>query len=564
MLRDIKIMLKLTAVLFKGSSYTSGSKGNGLKKNGNKWLYPVLAICLLPMLASMVIMVVQGYGELSAIGKEFMIIRAYLNISVLLTLFMGFFYSLSVLFFATDNEFIAHLPLKPWQISGARFLNILIYEYIFEAFVFLPFAITYGVMDGAGVMFYIYSLIVAAVLPVVPVALMSIVVMFIMYACPFLKSRDRMNVLSTALMLIFMLVFYLPAVGEMSSSEDESVIPLFEMLAGESGGVGKTLGMIVPTLLLGLRAIHSSGHIMGLVYTVLTVAVAAAAFVLFELVSKLIYAKASSGITQATASRKKLSAAQLENGVKKSSAIKSLVIKEIRVLMRTPVYFMNCVLMTWIWPVFFCIGFVTAGSMEDLMEMVDRVSGYVDQFFPYILMGISMVNAFIVASSSPSASAISREGTEILLSKMLPVPYYTQLKAKLYSSCILCGAPSIVLFIALAVVLRCSILQVLAVVVVSAASFFYVACLGLLVDMGRPKLVWTNEEAAVKQNINSLIAMGLATPMTLVVCGGPLALSFVNHIAATVALAVLSVVVCWLMLQIIKVRADKCYDNIQM
>ncbi len=562
MFRDVKMMLRVAGVLYKGSSYAKGAENNGLKKNKNKWLYPLLVICFLPMLASMVMMVVAAYPELEQNGREELIIKSYLIISTVFTLFMGFFYSISVLFFATDKDALAHMPLKPWQICGARFVNILLNEYIFEAFVFVPFLITYGIMSRAGVLFYLYGLITFAVLPVIPVALLSILVMLIMRFVPFFKSKDRVNVLSLILTFVFMFTVYFPAMSKLDSISEDSAGGIFELLAGNSD-IARALGYIVPSLSFSQNAMLNTGSVMGLIWILLAVAVSLAGFGVFMLAARFMYERASGGIVEAAARHRRLSEKEFLTVTAKSSAVKALALREIRLVLRTPVYFMNCCLMTWVWPVFFCAGFFISGDAQAFEEITALLKVNIDSILPYVLAGVSFVTVFISSTSSPASTAVSREGAGVVFSKMIPVPYYDQLKAKLYASLIICGVPSSVVMGIFALVLGCGVLYSVIVMIIAAMAFVYTSTLGLLVDMGRPKLTWTDENAAVKQNVNSMLAFGLSIPLAAAVCG-PVLLALINPWLGTAAITVMSGFAIWAMFALLKMRANRCYENIQM
>lgn len=564
MLNDIKLMFRVAGVLFKGSSYTTGSS-NGLKKNSNKWLYPLLLLCMLPMLGSMVMLIVGSYDALAAVGKETLIIRTYLTISVVLTLFMGLFYALSILFLSTDNDALLHLPLKTWQICGARFINILIYEYLFEAFVYVPFFVTFGIMSKAGVLFYIYAIVLGALLPVLPVAIVSIIAMLMMRFLPFLKNRDRINVFSTIAVFVFMFAVYIPTMNEFGDiDEGENPALLFEMIAGESSSFTRILGYIVPSMLFTLRTLDTYATFQGLLWFVLSIVTSVLAFAVFMLAAKLMYEKASLGITQTSAKHRKLSEKQLETGSSKSSALKALIMKELRLLLRSPVAFMNCCLMTWIWPIFLLAGFFLSADMETFAEMRNTIGENIGDLLPFVLAGVVAITTFIASTSASTATSISREGSAIVFAKMLPVPYYTQLKAKLYSSFLICGIPGAFVMGVLAFVLNCGLLNSILILLVSGMTFMYVSGIGLLVDMGRPKLVWADENAAIKQNVNSFISFALSIPVIIIVCGLPVLVSVFSNVLGSIAVIAMSLLAVWAVLTVIKVRSDKCYDNIQM
>ena len=51
---------------------------------------------------------------------------------------------LTVFYYSNDIEMLLPLPLKPAQIISAKFLTVLITQYVMSSFILLPIFITYG------------------------------------------------------------------------------------------------------------------------------------------------------------------------------------------------------------------------------------------------------------------------------------------------------------------------------------------------------------------------------------------------------------------------------------
>ncbi len=564
--RDIKKMLKLALIMLKGASYSRGKKETGLKKNKNKALYILLPICFLPTLISMVSMIVMGYSELNAVGDATLIIKSYLTISAMLTLMLGFSYAVSILFFSTDSDLLAHLPIKSWQICGARFTVVLFYEYLFEGFVFIPMFITYGIMSGASVMFYIYSIIVGIMLPILPVALLSVLTMLLVRFIPFFKSKENMNYFTTILSIVIILALYIPFMNTMNT-ENESVAAMFYSIAGP-GSAADTLQYVLPTLTFAFNALSKHCELAGIIDILLFAFGNALGFVLFMLVAKLLYTDALQSVTEGAKSRKKLTSKEVSQRSVKSSAIKALTLKELRFLMRSPTYFMNCVISVVIFPIIFGIAFFFGAESEDMLgEIQSFFQSGIDEFIPIALIILSVITAFIGGTGSIASTAVSREGTQISFSKMIPVPYFTQLKAKLYSAIILSAAPFALLILAACLVIGVGIQNSVFFTITAFMAFTVTSEIGLLVDMGRPKLIWDNEQVAVKQNINGFLGMILAIPVVIIISLPSVLAFFLLHFNAfevCITNIAFSILTYRLLLVWIYKRADKCYDNIQI
>ena len=62
----------------------------------------------------------------------------------------------------------------------AKFLTVVVYEYLTELIMLFPILMVYGVKNGEGIGFYLMSAVVFLLVPVVPLIMASIIVMIIM------------------------------------------------------------------------------------------------------------------------------------------------------------------------------------------------------------------------------------------------------------------------------------------------------------------------------------------------------------------------------------------------
>ena len=79
-------------------------------------------------------------------------------------------------------------------------------------------------------------------------------------------------------------------------------------------------------------------------------------------------------------------------------------------------------------------------------------------------------------------------------------------------------------------------------------------------------LIWDNEQAAVKQNFNALIAIAFTMPVALVVIGLSIAVYILNlgSILSCAVHFVLAATAVALLMLMIKKGAEKCYNNIEI
>lgn len=215
-------------------------------------------------------------------------------------------------------------------------------------------------------------------------------------------------------------------------------------------------------------------------------------------IGQLVYTKGVVGVTESSAKRKGV--ADLGKQTVHVTAIFSYVKKEIRMLVRSPIAFMNCVLMNLIWPAFLVIMMLTSGSAESIRTFIRTMDG---GLAVAILVGLS---AFVSSSNAATSTAISREGKSLYVTKYIPFDMSKQLYAKVLSGYFI-SLIGIVIIVVVGIVLGMNIGVALAALLLSLIASLAIAIVGTLIDVAHPKLNWMNEQQAIKQNVNVLLHM---------------------------------------------------------
>jgi ABC-2 type transport system permease protein len=113
-----------------------------------------------------------------------------------------------------------------------------------------------------------------------------------------------------------------------------------------------------------------------------------------------------------------------------------------------------------------------------------------------------------------SATSISREGKNFYLSKIIPVDYTTQVKAKVYLSLIINLITVLIGYIISIFVYRLSVIEIVFFPIVLGLYSYGYALSTIRFDLKQPKLNWTTPNEAVKNNqratIPTLINMAIS------------------------------------------------------
>ncbi|MDA8441718.1 MAG: hypothetical protein M0Z55_05010, partial [Peptococcaceae bacterium] len=293
---------------------------------------------------------------------------------------------------------------------------------------------------------------------------------------------------------------------------------------------------IFPASKLGALGLINNGSLRGLGYICLFLVTTFVGFYLFLLLGNLLYYKGVNGVSVASSRRKELSGEQLSRQTMRSSVLKSYLVKELRILLRTPAYFINCILMNFLWPILLLIPILTQpktmGEMSRFTGLLqnEKISGIV----LVVAFGLML---FVSASNGIAATAISREGESISFDKYIPVSYETQIMAKVISGVLLGVVGMLAICSAGEVLLKLTWSLLGLICLTSLLAILFSNLVGLWIDLFNPKLHWSDEQKAVKQNMNLLVAMAIC-----VLFGGLTAYVIINlklsAVEASVALVV--------------------------
>lgn len=516
--------LLLTKILLKcgmGSMLPAGKKKRQII--GQWALYLLIAVCIVPLLVLLYQFGRAMYQTLSPLRLEYLAYDITLLLLSLTTLILSLPFAMSVLFLAKDIEYLLPMPLSPWQIAGAKLCTVLLYEYITTAAVGIPMLAGIGTAAHHGIAYFLFAALVLLALPILPVIYGCLLGVLILPLTTKLRRKEAVTTLFSILIILLasgagLLFSYF---GETLGSLDIAAI-----ITGNKQLLIQA-EYIFPNLLLAGRALKSTDPAMLLLY-VLT---AAAAILVFLLAGNRFYLKAVSGMNEVSQKREKLSAAEELRALKSSGIVKSCALREWKLLVRTPVYFLNCVLSAFLVPVILLVALIVPllGNMEELQKFLPQVSQLFQMFGTDQLSGVLMLTVFALTTlfctmNLSAATCISREGSNFIEMKYIPVPYKKQLQGKMLCAVSLSFAATLpytfLLVFAGAAILKTPVWLLLPALAINVFTVFTVSYFQLLGDLWKPKLSWTSEQAAVKQNFIAMLTMFGALVLCLLLALG--------------------------------------------
>lgn len=496
--------IALTRILLKNGTGQLSKRNKPLQR----FLVPLLLlVALLPLTFAIGNMVSMFYDALALIGQEGVILGLGLALASMVVFLFGIFYVITVFYFSQDVEHLLPLPLKPSQIVTAKFLTVLLYEYATLLLLLAPLLIVFGIKEEAGVLYWVYAVLIYAALPIVPLVLASIIAMAVMSFAGIARNKDRFRMFSGILAVVASFGFNI----FIQRSLNKTMKPeqLQEMLIGGNNSFIEFATRSFPSVRLAANALIQEGRLAGLAWLTLFVGLTALVYFIFALLAQRFYFKGVMGISETSARRIKLSGSQLDKQTSQQSALKALVTKELRILLRTPAFFLNCVLMTFLWPVIMLIPFLSQPEFRELVVSSKELltNGQIAAYIPAAGLALFL---FVSGANATSSTAISREGAGFYVSKYLPVRYGRMIAAKVVSGWLITMIGALLIMAVAWIILRLPFPFMLIMVAIAIVATLFTCLTGILVDIWLPKLVWDNEQKAVKQNMNSLFNLGIS------------------------------------------------------
>lgn len=500
--RSLK-MRKLKSLILAMLKNTFSMVDQGKRKKSSKLLLYgfilLMVVAFLPTLVALHFLTIDAVDLLMPFQQTGVIVALLFNSLALMIFFFGIFLIPAVFYFSRDIETLLALPLKPVDIILSKFTVTLIYEYLTLALFFIPVISGYARAMSPDFLFYLFALIVFLILPIIPLVLAGLIIMLIMWLIPFAKNRDFFNMISGGIALVFALWINYALAGLATVTEGD----LINMLIEGNNSLIALFQSFIPNIPFAISAVVNSDMIQLIIALAVTVGI----FAGFLLLSQILYFRGVIGVNETSSSRRQLSSKNFSRSTRSQKAVITYLMKELRLLFRTPIYLMNCVSINVLLPVLFIIMTAAFPEEEDLLVLIMSI--------PWdSVMAISLATAFGVSfglvmgsMNMVSATAISREGQHVYFMKMIPMDIMDQLHAKSMSGFLLSLIGLVLTVIPAAFLLKAPWYILVIFTVMAILGSLFINYISIIVDVIHPKLVWETEQAAVKQNINFLFTM---------------------------------------------------------
>jgi ABC-2 type transport system permease protein len=498
-----------------------------LKEKKDRWLVPLFGLAALgvvPMFYGIVLLIQNVYYVLRPMGQE----RALLSFGILagqlLILLFGIYYIIAAFYFARDLDLLIPLPLRPGEVMASKFAVVVINEYLTVAALVLPVVITLGVVARASVGYWVNAVLVYLALPIIPLALVSLAVVVMMRFINVSRKKDAL-ILVGSLVLIGASLSLQIALGRsggghagMGAGADgtqaaaESLAAFFT----SPNSLLNKVGAFFPPAIWATKAIAGGFSGEGLANLALLLGVSLVLFAGMIVFAEKLFYRGVIGLGETTGRKRRLSRDEMSRRVAGGRrAFAAIFGREWKIMNRTPIFLLNGVLVSVLLPAMFVLmatidtgggGGSGAGSGQggDTMALLKMLMAS-DPLL--VILGAALFMTICGSINGTASSTFSREGAQFWISQVIPVAPREQAAAKFVHSYLVATLGVVTSAIVAGVFLHVKASQLAAGAGLALVAGVALTAVGMIIDLARPLLDWTNPQKAIKQNLNVLLGL---------------------------------------------------------
>lgn len=480
------------------------------KEKKDRWLVPVFALAglgVLPTLYGIVLLIKGAYAILAPMGQE----RALLTLGVLagqlLILLFGIYYVISAFYFSRDLEFLIPLPLRPSEVMISKFAVIMINEYLTVAAIVLPVVVTYGVMAKGGIGYWVNAVLVYLALPVIPLALVSLLVVAMMRFINVSRKKDILILVGSIVLIVLALALQI-GLGRTAGPQPSAQAVTAFFTSPDS--LLNRVGSKFPPSIWATKAVAAGFSSEGPANLALLLGVSLAFFAGIVVMAEKLFYRGLIGLSETTGKKRRLTRDEMSRRVSSGRrAVAAVFGREWKIMNRTPIFLLNGVLVVVIVPVIFVLlanmgsGRGGSGGGGDLSAILKTMTSANPLF---AILAAALFMTVCGSLNGTSSSTFSREGAQFWISRVIPVAPREQAAAKFLHSYLVAMLGVVTATVVAAIVLHLKAVHLAAAAGLALVAGVLLTVVGMIIDLARPLLDWTNPQKAIKQNFNVLLA----------------------------------------------------------
>ena len=464
----------------------------------------------------------EALNVLHEVLLEGLFVQAIILFDIILICMQSIVSSLNMFYFSDDIEYVLPLPIKYKNLYQSKLNVLIVSEYIFEVLFFLAPLIYFGIFMNMGILYYIKMIILLISIPAVICSLIAFFTIRFVGLFKNLKNKDRVQYMGMIFALI--IVMFVSGLSFGESGQGLTTTEILDMVLNlnESLNYKETiLNKFINVFAMFLVSNETSIVISNLIKIMVIVFLFYRGITLinYKTYKRNISINFNNGDTSKIGISKRINK-KSDTGsinIKKTSTLKSYVKKEFKMLVRTPMFFMQCILPTVVLPIVLCMPFAMNINNLETLDMPPLEELKLLAMTKEGISVIIIIIQFLYLMNVTQVTAVSRDNKNSTFMKHIPVSLEKQCTYKLIPGIILNIIPTIYAVLVLLFVLDFTIFDTLAVFITLLIINILESYMLILVDLKRPKINWDSETTVVKQNMNILIGYFIQIIMCVII-----------------------------------------------
>lgn len=394
---------------------------------------------------------------------------------------------LGTFFASSDINDLLPLPVSPFAIAFSKALSALttayLWTFLFIAAPLLGWGIAGTLAGGLTFRFWVVYVLAVIFTPMMPVSYAGTISIIIAALFKRVRRKDAITTLTTVLTLAISLgAFFI--VNHTNGSANVA-----QMLGSMSDSVGSVV-MAFPAYGFAVYAFVHPDPLGTCLFVLLSIA----SFAVFVIVARVLYIRIVTSLSSGGSKAEAYSGA----GAKQQTPVFSALLRtEVRKIVRNPSILLYYVVYPLaICPVLFGIAFMT-DSMNELFSKIGELEDAANAVSGFVLCLIMALAALSASSNRIAVTGVSREGSNWISMKYIPVPMIQQIRAKVLPGFVVNAIITLIFMIGggYPLVTRIGIdpLVIASGAVLMLGSSWLMICVGAWSESLNPRVNWGND-----------------------------------------------------------------------
>ena len=423
--------------------------------------------------------------QLNKVGLAYLVISLFAFLTFFLTIMEGIYKSGDLLFNCKDDDLLLSLPIKKSTVLFVRFFKFYVFELIYNSLYMIPAIISFAIYAKPGWLFYVISVLMCIVLPVIPV-LISVIIGFITkQIITQFKYKNLAQIIFTSVLLL--------GIMYVSFNAKEFV----NKLINNASSIFDLIKKIYYPAYLYYELFTDFKFYKLAIYLIINIILVV---IVVNILSKLYYKINSRTKEVSNYSKNK------NYKIKVHNQFSSFIYKELKRLTTTPVFIINaCFGLV----LFLASAILLTSKSATFIKMMNNygfslTTNIISKYIPLVLLGMI---AFAALTSSTTSSMVSLEGKSFNILKSLPIKPQKVLYAKIFTGLLLMVPIIIIGDIIVFCNFDFNIMQMVLLLLLSFTLPLISTQLGIFFNVLYPHMDFDNDTEVVKQSMSVMIAI---------------------------------------------------------